>query len=91
MFQLVFTNKFKKDIKLLQKRGYNLELIKNAILLLEENGTLSSDYSPHKLSGNYSGYWEAHLKHDWLIIWKILVVENQIWLTRTGSHSDLFK
>jgi mRNA interferase YafQ len=90
MFQLVFTNKFKKDIKLLQKRGYNIELIKEAILILEESGNLSSVYSPHKLSGNYSGYWEAHLKPDWLIIWKILIDENQIWLTRTGSHSDLF-
>jgi len=90
MFQLVFTNKFKKDITLLQKRGYNMELIKNAILILEETGTLSSTYSPHKLSGNYSGYWEAHLKPDWLIIWKFVVDEKQIWLTRTGSHSDLF-
>jgi mRNA interferase YafQ len=90
MFQLVFTNKFKKDIKLLQKRGYNIELIKRAILILEETGNLTLDYSPHKLSGNYSGYWEAHLKPDWLIIWKNLADEKQIWLTRTGSHSDLF-
>ena len=90
MFQLVFTNRFKKDIKLLQKRGYNMELFKKAILMLEEIGTLSSAYSPHKLSGNYSGYWEAHLKPDWLIIWKFIIDENQIWLTRTGSHSDLF-
>ena len=90
MFQLVFTNKFKKDIKLLQKRGYNTDLIKEAILLLEETGNLTLNYSPHKLSGNYSGYWEAHLKPDWLIIWKFLAEEKQIWLTRTGTHSDLF-
>jgi len=90
MFQLIFTNKFKKDVKLLQKRGYDIELIKQAILKLEETGNLTLDYSPHKLSGNYSGYWEAHLKSDWLIVWKILAEEKQIWLTRTGSHSDLF-
>lgn len=90
MVQLVFTNKFKKDIKLLQKRGYNMELIKEAILMLEETGNLPSTYTPHKLSGNYSGYWEAHLKPDWLIIWQFITDENQIWLTRTGSHSDLF-
>ncbi|MDP3181025.1 MAG: type II toxin-antitoxin system YafQ family toxin [Bacteroidota bacterium] len=90
MFQLVFTNKFKKDIKLLQKRGYNTDLLKEAILLLEETGNLTLNYSPHKLSGNYSGYWEAHLKPDWLIIWKFLAEEKQIWLTRTGTHSDLF-
>lgn len=90
MVQLYYTNKFNKDIKLLQRRGYNLELIKIAILILEETGTLPFTYSPHKLSGDYSGYWEAHLKPDWLIIWQYFQKENEIWLTRTGSHSDLF-
>jgi mRNA interferase YafQ len=90
MFQLVFTNKFRKDVKLLQKRGYDMELVKKIILIFEENGNLSSAYSPHKLSGNYSGYWEAHLRPDWLIIWKFVADRNEIWLTRTGRHSDLF-
>jgi mRNA interferase YafQ len=90
MLQLVYTNKFKKDIKLLQRRGYPLELIKEAIIILEETGTLPSSYSPHKLSGNYSGFWEGHIKPDWLIIWQHFLHENEIWLTRTGTHSDLF-
>ena len=90
MFQLVFTNKFNKDVKLLQKRGYNMELVKIAILLLESTGNLPSEYNSHKLAGKYTDYWEAHLKPDWLIIWKLVVKENAIWLTRTGTHSDLF-
>ena len=90
MFQLVFTNKFKKDVKLLQKRGYDMTVLKNAILLLEENGTLSHSYKSHKLSGDYSGYWEPHLKPDWLMVWKYLEMEHEIWLTRTGTHADLF-
>jgi mRNA interferase YafQ len=67
-----------------------MALMKNAILMIEETGNLPLAYNPHKLSGNYSGYWEAHLKPDWFIIWKYLVAENEIWLTRTGTHSDLF-
>ena len=90
MVRLVFTNKFKKDVKLLQKRGYNMTLIKEVILMLEETGFLPSNYFPHKLSGNYSGYLEAHIKPDWLIIWKFKIDENEIWLTRTDTHSDLF-
>ncbi|MBS3742511.1 MAG: type II toxin-antitoxin system YafQ family toxin, partial [Candidatus Cloacimonetes bacterium] len=66
MFKLVYTNRFKKDIKLLQKRGFNLELLKEAIRSLEQSGTLPKKNKPHKLAGNYSGYWEAHLKSDWL-------------------------
>lgn len=90
MFKLIYTNRFKKDIKLLQRRGYNMEDFKKSIRLLEKFGQLTNEYQPHKLSGEYVGYWEAHLKSDWLIIWKIYPEEKEIWLTRTGTHADLF-
>lgn len=90
MYQLVFTGKFKKDVKLLQKRGYSMELLKNAILNLESSGELPPINKPHKLAGEYLGYWEAHIKPDWLIIWKTIIEDKEIWLTRTGTHSDLF-
>ncbi len=37
MFQLVFTVRFRKDVKLLQKRGFDMDLLKNAIIRLESN------------------------------------------------------
>jgi mRNA-degrading endonuclease YafQ of YafQ-DinJ toxin-antitoxin module len=42
MFKLVFTNRFKKDVKLLQRRGYEMELLKEAILYIELNGHVNS-------------------------------------------------
>jgi mRNA interferase YafQ len=90
MYQLVLTNQFKKDIKRLQKRAYDMAIIKQAIIDLENNGQLQSRLKPHRLSGNYTGYWEAHLRNDWLLIWKVIEEENEVWLTRTGTHSDLF-
>ncbi len=90
MYQLVFTNKFKKDVKLLKKRGYEMDLLKNAIIKLEESGNLLDKNKPHKLVGEYSGYWEGYLKPDWLLIWKTFMDDNEIWLTRTGTHADLF-
>lgn len=88
MYYLVYTTRFKKDISRLQRRGFEMENIKQAITTLEKDGELSNLYKPHKLSGNYVGYWEGHLKPDWLLIWK--KIEKEIWLTRTGTHSDLF-
>jgi len=90
MYSLVYTNKFKKDVKRLQKRGLNMGVLRNAIIELEQSGTLQKQFRPHKLLGNYVGYSEAHLMNDWLIIWKIIETTNEIWLTRTGTHSDLF-
>ena len=87
MYTLFYTNQFRKDVKRMQRRGLEMANLKTAISSLESNGTLPHNFKPHKLSGNYTGYWEAHLKNDWLLIWKHVESKN----TRTGTHSDLFK
>ena len=67
---ILTTNQFEKDVKKCIKRGYNIELLRNAMELLSKTGTLPQKYKAHKLSGNYSDCWECHLKPDWLLIWK---------------------
>jgi mRNA interferase YafQ len=90
MYQLHYTTKFKKDFKVISKRNYDLQLLKQIIDLLTENGTVPEKYQPHRLSGNYAGDMECHIKPDWILIWTIDEINNEIWLIRTGTHSDLF-
>ena len=52
MFQLFYTKRFQKDIKLLQKRGFDIDVLKIAIETLEEEGHLPVSNRPHKLSGD---------------------------------------
>lgn len=42
--------------------------MRQAIGILMEIGTLPPQYRPHKLTGQYAGLWEAHIKPDWLLI-----------------------
>ena len=67
-----------------------MTLLKEVIIELEQTGTLPIKHKPHKLSGNYSDIWEAHIKSDWLLMWKIYPDNKEIWLIRSGTHSDLF-
>ena len=90
MFEIKYSNKVKKDIKLAKKRGLNLELFKKVILILEENGNLPIEYKQHKLKGKYNGLWECHIQPDWLLIWEQKDEIRLISLIITGSHSDLF-
>lgn len=90
MYKIFYTSKFKKDYKTVQKRKYNLELLREVTILLIQNGELPQKYKPHKLSGKYTDCWECHIKPDWLLIWTIDTDNLEIWLTRTGTHSDLF-
>ena len=90
MYSIEYTNRFKKDVKLCKKRGYNLDDLATAIDLLQKNGSLPSKYKPHMLSGNYSGLWECHIRPDWLIIWEQDNETLTLLFMNTGTHSDLF-
>ena len=46
-FQIEYTGKIKKDIKLALKRGLDLTLFKEVITLLELEGKLPEKYKPH--------------------------------------------
>ena len=70
MYSIDYTNRFKKDLKRCQKRGLDLQLIHDVIVLLKTTGTLPMSYRPHKLSGNRDGQWECHIEPDWLMTWQ---------------------
>ncbi len=84
------TTKFQKDLKRLQRRGYDLSLLTDIIKKLAEGETLPEKNKDHNLSGNYSGCRECHIMPDWLLIYEIADEDLFLYLTRTGTHSDLF-
>jgi mRNA interferase YafQ len=90
MWKIKMTRTFRKDTERCRKRGYNMELLKTAIRLLEADGVLPPAYRSHKLSGDYNGCWECHLKGDWLLIWEQNDLELTLLFTGTGTHADLF-
>lgn len=93
MFELSFTNQFKKDLKLLKKRSpENFNTLNQFIKQLAVSGFSSIDkkYKPHYLKGNYRDYCECHVLNDLLLIWKEDKLDDTIVLVRTGTHSDLF-
>ena len=90
-YNLKPTTSFKKDVKQCKKRGYNLDLLKDVLKLLEEGKKLPDKYHDHPLQGNFSGCRECHILPDWLLIYEYAGQDLIIYLTRTGSHSDLFR
>jgi mRNA interferase YafQ len=93
MFEIVTSTKFLKDLKLLKKRSIkDFGSLQELITILAKNGHkgLDKKHRPHKLSGDYSGYWECHVKPDLLLIWDENEQINLLELVRTGTHADLF-
>lgn len=83
------TTQFRKDIKRYASDNDKLKRLYQIVALLEAGEVIPKEYRPHLLKGNYNGYWECHIKGDFLLIW--CDADNDIiWLHRLGSHSELF-
>ena len=89
-YEIVQTGRFKKDLKLARKRGYDLSLLGVVVDMLAAGNELPEKYRDHSLSGNFFGCRECHITPDWLLIYEIADEELIHYLTRTGTHSDLF-
>ena len=79
-----------KDLKRMHRRGYDISLLTEIIRKLSEGKALPEKNKDHSLSGDYIGCRECHITPDWLLIYEIYDRELILYLTRTGSHSDLF-
>lgn len=89
-YRIVQTGKFKKDLKSVIKRGYNVDLLGVVVDALADGQSLPAKYKDHALIGDYKGCRECHITPDWLLIYELSETELFLYLTRTGSHSDLF-
>ena len=90
MLDLVFSNRFKRDLKLLAKRGLDLDLLDEVIEKLRKRQPLDKKYKDNSLTGDYAGFRECHVLPDWLLIYRIDEEELFLFLSRSGTHSDLF-
>ncbi len=90
MRQLRLSKKFKRDLKRCRRRGNDDSLLADVLDLLRNNSPLPDRCRPHKLVGEYTGYWECHIAPDWLLIYD-LEEEGVLGLVRTGTHADLFR
>ena len=90
MYTVKPTARFSKDLKRVEKRGYKIDLLTTVIKKLAAGEPLDAKYRDHPLKGNYENCRECHITPDWLLIYEIFDKELILYLTRTGTHSDLF-
>ena len=85
------TTQFKRDLKKAQKQNKNLDLLNKVLQQLADGIPLPEKNRDHALTGNYAGCRECHIQSDWLLIYEIAEDTLFLYLTRTGSHSELFE
>ncbi len=84
-----YTTQFKKDYKRIKKQNKGPDQLKVVIEKLVAGKILEPKYRDHRLSGDWKGHRDCHIKPDWILIYRI--EDEDLILERTGSHSELFK
>lgn len=84
---------FRKQLKLMLRRGKAEGEIKPIIFMLANDEPLPPKYKDHPLTGSFLGYRDCHIQPDWLLIYKKQDSDDGCGILRleaTGTHSDLF-
>jgi mRNA interferase YafQ len=82
------TTQFEKDVRRVERRGYEMRKLSVVLAALVRNQPLEPSAKDHPLKGKYAGMRECHIAPDWLLIYKL--DEETVFLVRTGTHADLF-
>lgn len=89
-YDVEFTNKFKKELKIAKKQNKDLNKLYNVIEKLANGETLDIKYRDHELTGKYKGTRECHIEPDWLLVYEIKDEILVLILYRINSHLELF-
>jgi mRNA interferase YafQ len=84
-----YSAQFERDVKRLRKRGKDFEKFKKLVTLLLADMPLPPQYKDHPLKRNWSGYRDAHLEPDWVVIYS--ASSEKVHFERTGTHEELFE
>lgn len=89
-YNIVITNRCKKDILKASKQGKNINLLFEVVDKLSEGKKLEPKFKDHKLSGKFEGKRECHIEPDFLLIYQIIEKDVVLYLARVGTHSELY-
>ena len=84
----VRSGQFRRDLKRAEKRGKDMEKLRQLLRLLLSGAELPERLKDHPLKGDWKGYRDVHIEPDWLLIYRVHGSELQ--LARIGTHADLF-
>ncbi len=90
MYKIEVTNRFKQNLKKLQKSGFNMKILNDVIDMLANGKILPEKYRNHPLKGKYKGYYDCHILPDLVLVYKIEKEQLVLIFFDIDTHSNLF-
>ena len=89
MLEPIYATRFRKQFKLLQKRGMQMLNLREVMDMIINEKPLPPKYCNHPLHGKWEGSYDCHIQGDWVLIYKPNKKANTVTFQCTGTHSDL--
>ena len=92
MRDLIATSEFKRCIKLLHRRHWDLAPLTKVIDKLAADAPSSELFKDHPLTGNFTGKRECHITSitdNWVLVYHKSGTDT-LYLHSTGTHNDVF-
>ena len=89
MLEPIYTTRFRKQFKLMQKRGMQMLKLHEIMEIIINEQPLPPKCNNHPLHGEWQGAYDCHIQGDWVLIYEPDFKENTVTFHRTGTHSDL--
>jgi mRNA interferase YafQ len=90
MLELFQKSTFRKHLKKYKHNKAVLHELALIVDMLVHETPIPDKYRNHKLTGNYTGMMELHLRPDDLLVY-IKIEQKSITLVALGSHAELFR
>jgi mRNA interferase YafQ len=90
MLEPIYTKIFRKQYRLMNKRGMNLDKLIEVMDIITNEQPLPPERCKHPLKGKWKDTLECHIQGDWVLVYEIDPNARTVTFHRTGSHSDLF-
>ena len=88
MREVILTAQFRRDVKLVERRGKKTAKLRKLVLLLAGGNPLPVQYKDHSLSADWKHHRDSHIEPERLLLYR--VDGHDLYPVRTGSHADLF-
>ena len=89
MLEPIYTTLFRKQFKLMQKRGMQMMGLREVMDMIINKQPLPQKHCNHPLRGDWKGAFDCHIQGDWVLIYEPDLKANTVTFHRTGTHSDL--
>ena len=92
MRKKAYTTRFKRNLKLLKRRNYDLSLLVDLVDKIADDADPRTLYKNQPLHGDWGGHEECHVTSvtdDWLLVYQKRGTDKLV-LAATGDHQMIF-